>query len=149
MRRQAPILPGIYAKRQFRKNLPLLVRAFIHPGVVKMGLRRHRRLFDRNVQILHRRRHPVTRVQLIDKFGAYCSRQVGLIMGQFQNPVHDARGGSCAAYNAQSRLDGPLFPQCASCRDCALEANSTQDARHSIATASAVRMRPGRLSKSC
>jgi hypothetical protein len=40
-------------------------------------LRRHQRLFDRNDQITHRRRHPVTRVQLIDKFGAYRLQQVG------------------------------------------------------------------------
>src|SRR4030095_4982454 len=48
--------------------------------------------------------------QLIDKFGAYRLQQVGLIMGQFQNPVHDARGGSCAVSSEQSRLDGPLLP---------------------------------------
>src|SRR5215510_13204388 len=45
----------------------------------------------RNGQIIHRRGHPVTRVQLIDKFGAYRLQQGGLIMGQFWNPVHDAR----------------------------------------------------------
>jgi hypothetical protein len=47
----------------FRQNLPLIVRAFVRPGIVKIGLRRHQRLFDCGVQIIHRRRHPVTRVR--------------------------------------------------------------------------------------
>jgi hypothetical protein len=45
-RRPALILPNIFAKRQSRKNLPLLLRAFVRPGVVEIGLRLRRRLFD-------------------------------------------------------------------------------------------------------